>query len=106
MTSEATEIIKKDNLVGAIAAAIEEQGWSRYEDTEMLVIQGLESWSYEDLVVKAKEFTAACVECLGDITPANEAWGDCLCDKCLSVFRESTPQQWEEFTRNWRSRCE
>tara|TARA_B100001939_G_C16926731_1_gene612006 strand:- start:1301 stop:1480 length:180 start_codon:yes stop_codon:yes gene_type:complete len=43
-------------LAEAITSAIRDKGFDSYEDTEMLVTQGLEGWGEEDLIEKAAEF--------------------------------------------------
>ena len=48
--------IDKLGLAEAITTAISEKGFESYEDTEMLVMQGLEGWGEEDLIEKAAEF--------------------------------------------------
>tara|TARA_B100000424_G_C22930462_1_gene494986 strand:+ start:1352 stop:1531 length:180 start_codon:yes stop_codon:yes gene_type:complete len=48
--------IDKYQLAEAIAQAIRDKGFDSYEDTEMLVNQGLDTWGKEDLIEKAAEF--------------------------------------------------
>ena len=48
--------IDKYQLAEAIAQAIRDKGFDSYEDTEMLVNQGLDTWGEEDLIEKAAEF--------------------------------------------------
>tara|TARA_R100001510_G_C7632378_1_gene191045 strand:- start:1170 stop:1349 length:180 start_codon:yes stop_codon:yes gene_type:complete len=48
--------IDKLGLAEAITTAISEKGFESYEDTEMLVMQGLTGWGEEDLIEKAAEF--------------------------------------------------
>ena len=43
-------------LAEAITSAISDKGFDSYEDTEMLVNQGLDTWGEEDLIEKAAEF--------------------------------------------------
>ena len=43
-------------LAEAITSAIRDKGFDSYEDTEMLVNQGLDTWPEEDLKEKAAEF--------------------------------------------------
>ena len=45
--------INKLGLAEAITSAISDKGFDSYEDTEMLVTQGLEGWGEEDLIMKA-----------------------------------------------------
>ena len=55
--------INKLGLAEAITSAISDKGFDSYEDTEMLVTQGLLSWGHDDLVVKAAEFDIDLDEC-------------------------------------------
>tara|TARA_R100000329_G_scaffold766_4_gene1464 strand:+ start:448 stop:660 length:213 start_codon:yes stop_codon:yes gene_type:complete len=48
--------IDKLGLAEAITTAISDKGFESYEDTEMLVMQGLTGWGEEDLIEKAAEF--------------------------------------------------
>jgi len=48
--------IDKLGLAETITSAIRDKGFDSYEDTEMLVTQGLEGWGEEDLIEKAAEF--------------------------------------------------
>ena len=48
--------IDKLGLAEAITSAISDKGFDSYEDTEMLVNQGLDTWGEEDLIEKAAEF--------------------------------------------------
>ena len=48
--------IDKLGLAEAITTAISDKGFDSYEDTEMLVMQGLTGWGEEDLIEKAAEF--------------------------------------------------
>ena len=48
--------IDKLCLAEAITTAISDKGFESYEDTEMLVMQGLTGWGEEDLIEKAAEF--------------------------------------------------
>ena len=48
--------IDKLGLAEAITTAISDKGFDSYEDTEMLVTQGLDTWGEEDLIEKAAEF--------------------------------------------------
>lgn len=45
----------RGDLVKEMVSAIYEIGFDRYEDTEMLVEQGLEDWGLESLITKARE---------------------------------------------------
>ena len=49
--------INKLGLAEAITSAISDKGFDSYEDTEMLVNQGLEGWDEDSLIEKAAEFS-------------------------------------------------
>tara|TARA_R100001224_G_scaffold91637_1_gene60908 strand:- start:6 stop:200 length:195 start_codon:yes stop_codon:yes gene_type:complete len=62
MTNETTYSL--DLMAEAITQAIRfGVGFDAYDDTEMLVTQGLLSWGHEDLVEKAAEFDIDLDEC-------------------------------------------
>jgi hypothetical protein len=47
----------KLELAEIIASKIRDKGFESYEDTEMLVTQGLETWSENELLEKLKKLT-------------------------------------------------
>lgn len=57
MTTPKKTTINKLGLCEAITDAIDDHGFTHYEDTWMLVSQGLEGWDEDSLIEKAKEFS-------------------------------------------------